>query len=121
MIGRAPEDDSGIAVGPYLDDGGVRWVSRNHAKLELADDVLTITDSSTNGTTIITRTGPNSPTKTVTLSSGESHELGEWDTIRLYQGVEIGRADRLPGRAPAAAPESVMVDAPTMALRLPSA
>ncbi len=119
MIGRAPDDPEGIAVGPYLDEGGVRWISRNHARLELHDDMLTVTDSSTNGTTLITRTGPSAAPQTIALSSGQSHQLGEWDIIRLYQGVEIGRSDRLPGRPPAVTPDSVMADAPTMALRIP--
>lgn len=119
MIGRAPDDRDGLAVGPYLDEAGIRWISRNHARLELRDDRLLVTDSSTNGTTILTRPGPGAPPHTVQLVNGQTHSLGEWDVIRLYQGVEIARADRLPARAPAATPDSVMADAPTMALRIP--
>lgn len=119
MIGRAPEDPDGIAVGPWLDEGGVRWISRNHARLDLRDDVLTITDSSTNGTTIVTRTSAAAIPQTVVLTSGQSQALGEWDIIRLYQGVEIARSDRLPGRPPLVTPDSVMADAPTMAIRIP--
>lgn len=119
MVGRAPEDPQGIAIGPYLDEAAVRWISRNHIKMELRDDVMTVTDSSTNGTTVLTRTGPGAPAQTITISSGQSCPLGEWDTVRLHQTVEIGRADRLPDRPPAVTPDSVMADAPTMALRLP--
>ncbi len=118
LIGRAPEA-GGVAVGPYLDEAGIRWISRTHARLELRDGVVTITDSSTNGTTIVTRTGPAANPGHVKLNSGQSHNLGEWDIIRLYQGVEIARADRLPARSPAVTPDSVMADAPTMALRMP--
>jgi FHA domain-containing protein len=120
IVGRAPDDKTGITLGPYLDEGGVRWISRNHLTLELRDDVMTVTDSSTNGTTILTRTGPGATPKTVKIKSGQSHALGEWDVIKLYEGVEVGRADRLPDRAPAASPDSVMADAPTMAMRLPN-
>lgn len=120
VVGRAPEDPAGITLGPMLDEGGVRWISRNHIRLELHDDVLTMTDQSTNGTTLLTRTGPGAAPKVVSLKSGQTHEVGEWDIIKLYEGVEVGRADRLPDRPPAATPESVMVDAPTMAMRLPN-
>jgi predicted component of type VI protein secretion system len=120
IVGRAPDDKTGVTLGPYLDEGGVRWISRNHMKLELRDDVMTVTDSSTNGTTVLTRSGPGATPKPVKLKSGQSHELGDWDVIKLYEGVEVGRADRLPDRAPAASPESVMADAPTMAMRLPN-
>jgi len=118
LIGRAPEP-GGTAIGPYLDEGGVRWISRTHARLELRDGALTITDTSTNGTTILVRSGPSATPQSVELASGQSHQLGEWDIIHLYQGVEIARADRLPARPPAVTPDSVMADAPTMSLRVP--
>ncbi len=120
VVGRATDDKTGITLGPYLDEGGVRWISRNHLTLELRDDVMTVTDSSTNGTTLLTRPGPGATPQPVTLKSGQSHQIGEWDIIKLYEGVEVGRADRLPDRPPAASPESVMADAPTMAMRLPN-
>jgi predicted component of type VI protein secretion system len=120
IVGRAPDDKTGITLGPYLDEGGVRWISRNHLTMALHDDVMTVTDSSTNGTTLLTRTGPGANPTTVKLKSGQSHALGEWDIIKLYEGVEVGRADRLPDRAPASSPDSVMADAPTMAMRLPN-
>lgn len=118
LIGRAPEA-GGVAVGPYLDEAAIRWISRTHARLELRDSVLTITDASTNGTTILARSGPGATPQSVELTSGQSHQLGEWDIIQLYQGVEIARADRLPARPPAVTPDSVMADAPTMSLRVP--
>jgi hypothetical protein len=118
LIGRAPEA-GGVAVGPYLDEAGIRWVSRTHARLELRDGVLTITDASTNGTTILVRSGPAAAPQSIELTSGQSRQLGEWDIISLFQGVEIARADRLPARPPAVTPDSVMADAPTMSLRVP--
>ncbi len=120
IVGRAPEDPHGVAIGPYLDEAAVRWISRNHIRMELRDDGMTITDSSTNGTTVLARTGPGTAASTITISSGQSCPLGEWDIVRLHQSVEIGRADRLPDRPPAVTPESVMAEAPTMALRLPT-
>jgi hypothetical protein len=120
IVGRAPEDRTGIALGPYLDEAAVRWISRNHMRLELRGDELVATDSSTNGTTILVRSAPGAPPQTVSLTSGQSRAIGEWDVIRLHQTVEIARADRLPDRAPAASPDSVMADAPTMAMRLPT-
>jgi len=119
VVGRAPEDRSGVALGPYLSQAAIRWISRNHIRLELRGEDLVVTDGSTNGTTVVARPGPGAPSQKITLSSGQSHTLGEWDTIRLHQTVELGRADRLPERAPVVTPESVMTDAPTMAIRLP--
>jgi hypothetical protein len=118
MIGRAPEGSDVVAVGPYLDEAGIRWVSRSHARLELRDDGLRIADTSTNGTTLVRRTGPTEPPVTEKLTKGQRKQLGEWDVVVLYEGVEIGRADRLPVRSPATTPNSVMADAPTQALRI---
>jgi hypothetical protein len=120
IVGRAPDDRTGIALGPYLEEAAVRWISRNHMRLELRGDDLVATDSSTNGTVVLVRTGPGAPPQTVTLTSGQSRVIGEWDIIRLHQTVEIARSDRLPDRAQAASPDSVMADAPTMAMRLPT-
>jgi hypothetical protein len=119
ILGRAPEDQGGVALGPYLEDAAIRWISRSHILLELRGDELIVTDSSTNGTTIVTRSGPGAPPQNAQLTNGQSRSVGEWDIIRLHQTVEIGRADRLPDRAPAVTPDSVMADAPTMAIRLP--
>jgi predicted component of type VI protein secretion system len=118
MIGRAPEGSDVVAVGPYLDEAGIRWVSRSHARLDLRDDGLSIADTSTNGTTLVRRTGPTEAPVTEKLTKGQNKQLGEWDIVVLYEGVEIGRADRLPARSPAVTPSSVMADAPTQALRI---
>jgi hypothetical protein len=119
IIGRAPDDPAGIALGPYLNEDGVRWISRSHIRLELRGEELVVTDSSTNGTTLLTRSGPGVAPQQVQLTNGQSRTVGEWDIIRLHATVEIGRADRLPDRSPAVSPDSVMADAPTMAMRLP--
>ena len=119
-VGRAPEGAAVVAIGSYLDEAGVRWVSRSHARLELRDGALHIADTSTNGTTLVRRTGPADQPATEKLANGQREQLGEWDIIVLYEGVEIARADRLPSRSPAATPDSVMADAPTQALRITS-
>jgi len=117
-VGRAPEGPKTVAVGSFLDEAGIRWVSRSHARIELRDGAMHIADTSTNGTTLVRRTGPADQPVTEKLTSGQTEQLGEWDVIVLYEGVEIGRADRLPARSPAITPDSVMADAPTQALRI---
>jgi FHA domain len=118
-VGRSPDDRDGVVLGPYLDEQAVRWVSRNHLRLELHGDELSVTDLSTNGTVLLGRSGVRDTPRPVGLSKDRQHPVGEWDIIQLHQDVEIGRADR-PGRpAGQAQPESVMGEAPTMAMRLP--
>jgi FHA domain len=118
-VGRSPEDRDGVVLGPYLDDQAVRWVSRNHLRLELRDKELLVTDVSTNGTVILGRSGPRDAPRPTGLSHDRAYPLGDWDLIQLHQGVEVSRADRPGGPAGRAQPESVMGDAPTMSIRLP--
>jgi hypothetical protein len=113
LVGRAPDDHDGVQLGPHLDDQAVRWVSRTHLRLELRGDELFVTDLSTNGTVILARSGP------IGLPHDRPQAVGEWDRIQLHQTVELGRADRHSGKAAPAQPESVMGEAPTMAMRLP--
>jgi pSer/pThr/pTyr-binding forkhead associated (FHA) protein len=116
-VGRAPED--GIVLGPHLDDEAVRRVSRNHLRLEVRGDDLLVTDLSTNGTVVLSRPGPRSAPRPVGLSLEQPYVLGEWDMVQLHEGVEVCRADRQSGSHGMAQQESVMGDAPTMAMRLP--
>jgi hypothetical protein len=119
VVGRSPDDREGVVLGPYLDEQAVRWVSRNHVRLELHGDELSVTDLSTNGTVLLGRSGPRATPRPAGLSRDRAHPVGEWDLIQLHQDVEVGRADR-PGRPSGPAqPESVMGEAPTMAMRLP--
>jgi hypothetical protein len=113
-VGRSPGPaPSGAAVelGPLLSETALRWVSRSHLYLELRGDSLVVTDTSTNGTSVRT------PAGAVPLASGQSYGLGDDDVIELYQGVELGRPTRFYGGA--AAPTSVMADAPTVSIRMP--
>jgi hypothetical protein len=117
-VGRAPEEPEGVGLGLALDERGLRWVSRSHVRLELRGHQLQVTDTSTNGTTVLRRSGPADTPRRNQLSRGESAPLGEWDTVELYQGVELGRADRANGPVAGAQTGSVMADAPTQSIRL---
>jgi hypothetical protein len=123
VVGRAPEDRGGVVLGPYLDEQTLLWMSRTHVTFELNGLDLVVTDVSTNGSTVLARSGPRQPPRRVPLERGQSYRLGEWDSVALHTTVELGRADRRPGephgRGPA--PASVLADAPTRALRLPYA
>jgi hypothetical protein len=118
-VGRAPEERGGVGIGLALDERGLRWVSRSHARFELRGNALQVTDTSTNGTTVLLRGGPGEPPRRAPLTRGEGSTLGEWDTVELYEGVELGRADRTDGPVAGAPTISVMSDAPTQAIRLP--
>jgi hypothetical protein len=118
-VGRSPDDRGGVVLGPYLDEQAVQWVSRNHLRLESQGGELTVTDLSTNGTVLLSRSGPRDKARPTGLTRDQAHRVGEWDVIQLHRDVEVGRADR-PGRPSGPVqPESVMGDAPTMAMRLP--
>lgn len=113
-VGRAPGPagaGSAVELGPLLSDTALRWVSRGHLYLELRGDALVVTDTSTNGTSVRT------PAGAVPLSAGQAYGLGDDDVIELYQGVELGRPTRFRGGA--AAPASVMAEAPTVSIRMP--
>jgi hypothetical protein len=114
VVGRSPAADGPgavVALGPLLGEEALRWISRNHLRLELRGDALVVTDTSTNGTTVRT------PAGSVPLTAGRAYGLSNDDVIELYQGVELGRPTRFHGGA--AQPSSVMADAPTVAIRLP--
>ena len=69
---------------------------------------------------ILARTSSSVAPREVDLHRGEPKAMGEWDEVELYPEVTVGRADRPPASvAKGGAPDSVMADAPTIALRLP--
>lgn len=120
VVGRAPDDQGGITIGNWLDDESSRRVSRNHLRFELRDGMLLVTDVSTNGAAVLARTGPTAAPREMELTRGEPKAMGEWDEVEIYPEITVGRADRPPADAPTGgAPNSVMADAPTIALRLP--
>jgi hypothetical protein len=117
-VGRSPDDPGAVGIGFALDDRGLRWVSRAHARLELHGHQLAVVDTSTNGTTLLRRTGPAEPARREPLTRGESGHIGEWDTVELYEGIEIARAGRGAGPVADASTPSVMAEAPTQSIRL---
>jgi hypothetical protein len=118
-IGRSPDGPDGMAIAEYLNDHASRWVSRTHLVLELRDGAMVATDVSTNGSVVLARADATAPARRTPLPTRQPYAMGEWDTIELYNHVEIGRADRVISAPVDAEPGSVMVDAPTIALRLP--
>ena len=57
-VGRSPDDPEGIRIGPWLSGDTAQMVSRNHVRIELRDDVLMLSDMSTNGTVVRSRPLP---------------------------------------------------------------
>ncbi|HLU45371.1 MAG TPA: FHA domain-containing protein [Natronosporangium sp.] len=113
VVGRSPTPEgpgASVSLGRLLGPEAMRWVSRNHLRLDLHGDVLVVTDRSTNGTVVRT------PAGSVPLTAGQAYQLTADDVVELYRGVELGRPDRLRGGT--ARPASVMAEAPTVAIRL---
>jgi predicted component of type VI protein secretion system len=120
VVGRAPDDPGGVTIGNWLDDESSRRVSRNHLRFELRDGMVLVTDVSTNGAAVLARTSATVAPREIELNRGEPKAMGEWDEVELYPDITVGRADRPPADvAKDGAPNSVMADAPTIALRLP--
>jgi hypothetical protein len=118
VVGRAPEEPDSVTIGLALDERGLRWVSRSHVRLELRGHRLQATDMSTNGTTMLQRSGPGEEPRRTPLRQGESAPVGEWDTIEVFEGVELARSIRSEGPPPGAPTGSVLTEAPTQAIRL---
>jgi hypothetical protein len=118
VIGRAPEEPDGVTIGLALDERGLRWISRSHVRLELRGHRLQVTDISTNGTVLLRRTGPGDEPQRSPLRHGESAPVGEWDSVELFEGVELARAIRSVGPPPGSPTVSVLTEAPTQAIRL---
>jgi hypothetical protein len=117
-VGRSPDEPGGVGIGLALDERGLRWVSRSHVRFELRGAALQAVDTSTNGTSVLLRTGPAEAVRRAPLTRGESSTIGEWDTVELYEGIELGRADRGAGPVAGAPTNSVMTEAPTQSIRL---
>jgi hypothetical protein len=119
FVGRAPEEPDAIAVAEWLHEAAARWISRTHLKLEISDNRLVVTDVSRNGTLVWIRSGPGDRPDTYRLSRDRSYPLGEWDTVEMYTGIELCRADRRPVGVDEShdEPSSVLTDAPTFAMQ----
>ncbi len=117
MIGRAPDGSGGIVLGQWLNDEARRWISRSHLRLELRGGDVVATDVSTNGSGVRPG-GSMAEADRIPLAPQQSRILGTGDMVELYPGVQVGRPGELPTGAPYN-PDSVMAEAPTMAIRLP--
>ena len=118
VVGREPDDDDGIAVGVWLHDAAANWISPEHLALAVDGTSLVVTDLSPNGSLVWIRPDPQARPETRRLRRGESYVLGEWDTVELYTGIELGHGERRPSGVDASAdePASVLIDAPTVAM-----
>ncbi len=124
VVGRSPDDPTGLVIGGYLEGTVAQMISRNHVRLELLEDGLVATDLSTNGTVVrkhgrVEAPGGYSPYgagEQVHLNNGIPHLLGPADTVELHTGVVLARADRIPTGSLGGL-SSVMDDAPTMTFR----
>ncbi|WP_127497720.1 FHA domain-containing protein [Actinoplanes solisilvae] len=116
VVGRAPEGGRGVMLGQWLTDDARKWISRGHVQFTLrTDGNLTVQDVSTNGSGI-RPAGSTNDDERVTLHRQESRTLSPDDVVELYGGVQVGRA-KMWSTGGVVQPESVMAEAPTMALR----
>jgi hypothetical protein len=113
--GTAPEGGDGVMLGQWLTDDARKWISRGHARFALDGEDLTVQDVSTNGTGIRPG-GSDDDDQRITLDRGEVRKLDPDDVVELYAGVNVGRA-RLWASGGVSQPNSVMAEAPTMAIR----
>ena len=115
VVGRAPEDGRGIMLGQWLTDDARKWISRGHVLFTLRGGRLTAQDVSTNGTGIRPGGSPDDEER-ITLGRNETRTLAPADVVELYAGVNVGRS-KMWATGGVVQPESVMGEAPTMALR----
>lgn len=126
VVGRSPDEPTGLVIGAHLSGDAAQMISRNHIRLELREEGLLVTDLSTNGTTVSSRGGAPSfygggaaaGAGEIRLNPGQPYLLQPWDTVELHRGVVVARGDRALGRS-TGGPGSVMGDAPTIAMRPP--
>jgi hypothetical protein len=116
-VGRSPDDPDDIMIGQHLPMEIAPMVSRNHVRLDLRDDGVYLTDVSTNGTVVRSRTSPFSAADEVLLTGGPAYQLKPWDTVELHDRIVIARAGQPLNRGGGGS--SVMGDAPTIAMRPP--
>jgi hypothetical protein len=111
VVGRSPDEPESVMLGHWLEEDARSWISRRHLRLDLRGEALYATDTSTNGTVV--KRGADE----FTLHRDQSHALGPDDVLELYEGVELARSGHWSSGG-SIQPASVMVDAPTIAMRL---
>jgi hypothetical protein len=116
VVGRAPEGGRGIMLGQWLSEEARKWISRGHVSFSLhRDGSLTAQDVSMNGSGIRPGGSPDDDER-ITLHRNESRVLAATDVVELYHGVNVARS-KVWATGGNVQPESVMGEAPTMALR----
>lgn len=121
-IGRGdvhdPDEPELVSVAGWLHEAAAARVSPVHLQLAATEGGLEVTDLSEHGAIVWQRTGPEDPGTTRPLHA-DTYNLGEWDSVELYTGIELVRGDRRPVMAPGRdGLGSVLVDAPTAAHHL---
>ncbi|MEV0127590.1 FHA domain-containing protein [Dactylosporangium sp. NPDC050688] len=117
IVGREPSDPDDIAVGQWLHEAAASWIAKEHLKLEVRDGRPVVTDTSENGTLIWKRSAPDIKEETERIYR-KSYQLSGWDSVELYTGVELIVGDHRLQTVVGSEPASVLLDAPTVALRL---
>jgi hypothetical protein len=117
VVGREPADPDDIAVGQWLHEAAAAWIAKEHLKLEVRDGSPVVTDMSENGTLIWKRSAPDIKEETERIYR-KSYQLTGWDSVELYTGVELIVGDHRLQTIVGSEPASVLLDAPTVALRL---
>jgi hypothetical protein len=115
VVGRAPEGGGGVMLGQWLTADARKWISRGHVRFALRAGEITAKDISTNGTGFRPN-GSFDDEERVTLHRDETRVLQAEDIIELYAGIHVGRA-KLWANGGNVQPQSVMAEAPTMAIR----
>jgi hypothetical protein len=116
VVGRAPEGGAGVMLGQWLTEDARKWISRGHVQFTLLPGGgLVAQDVSTNGTGVRPG-GSMDDGERITLGRNESRQLAPDDVVELYGGVNVGRS-KLWATGGVVQTESVMGEAPTMALR----
>jgi hypothetical protein len=117
VVGREPADPDDVAVGQWLHEAAAAWIAKEHLRLEVRDGRPVVTDTSENGTLIWKRSAPDIKEETERIYR-KSYRLTGWDSVELYTGVELIVGDQRLQTIVGSEPASVLLDAPTGALRL---
>ncbi|MEV6928674.1 FHA domain-containing protein [Dactylosporangium sp. NPDC051485] len=117
VVGREPSDPDDISVGAWLHEAAAAWIAKEHVRLSVEAGRLVVTDLADNGTLIWKRSSPDIKEETERIYR-KSYRLDGWDSIELYTGVELVVGDHRLQTVVGSEPASVLLDAPTVAMRL---
>ena len=114
-VGRSAD----VALELWLHEAAAEWIAERHVTLEIIDGGLVVTGAAENGTMVWRRHASGEPGESLRLYAGQRFALGPHDSLELYTGVELVQGNRRVVGGPVSAQDvrSVLVDAPTVALR----